>query len=118
MASVFYLYILECPLNIMKPQLQNGVTCTLTQSCTGVECCLDMEFIDRSIMFKLDLDPCNHNLLLSIENLVYNISLFNFEWGELLEVIFIFLIILCLIFLSSEPVYTEVFLYRFFHCRR
>lgn len=83
--SVFNLCISECPLNVIKPQLQKGVTCTLTHSCTGVECCLDMEFIDRSIMFKLDLDPCNHNLLLSIENLVYKISLFNFEWGELLE---------------------------------
>ncbi|XP_052067236.1 uncharacterized protein LOC127706620 [Mytilus californianus] len=75
-------WIEECPLTIVKPQLQNGVTCTLTHSCTGVECCLDVELIDRSIFFKLDLDPCNHILLLSIENLSYNISLFNFDWGR------------------------------------
>ncbi|VDI45263.1 Hypothetical predicted protein [Mytilus galloprovincialis] len=74
-------WIQDCPLTIEKPKLGNGVTCKLMRSCTGVECCVDVELIDRSILFKLDLDPCNHNLVLRIESLVYNISLLNFDWG-------------------------------------
>lgn len=76
--------ISECPLDILKPHLQQDISCTHLASCTGVECCVDVKTINRSINVVLDLDPCSHRLIIGIENLSENVSLYNFKMGMLL----------------------------------
>ena len=71
-------------MDIQKPSLQQDIRCTHLASCTGVECCVDVKTINHSINVVLDLDPCNHRLIIGIENLSETISLYNLKMGMLL----------------------------------
>jgi hypothetical protein len=65
-----------------KPNLQSGISCNLLPSCTGVDCCIDVDIIGHSINAVLKLYPCDQRLTLGIENLVFNVSLYDFDWGK------------------------------------
>ncbi|XP_063408926.1 uncharacterized protein LOC134692406 [Mytilus trossulus] len=71
----------DCPITTTLPNLNPGMTCVLLSSCTTVDCCLDVDIINHSFNVKLQLDPCNENLKVSIEDFAIAISLYDFEWG-------------------------------------
>ncbi|XP_076076023.1 uncharacterized protein LOC143046845 [Mytilus galloprovincialis] len=64
------------------PALSNGTTCHLSDDCTGVTCCTDVDLLSRSISTSLKLDPCEYTLQVQIENLVVNISLVDYQFGK------------------------------------
>lgn len=49
--------------------------------CTGVQCCIENDVIQRTIEFSLLLDPCTNRLSISIEKARYNRTLGDFEYG-------------------------------------
>lgn len=61
------------------------MTCALLSSCTEVDCCVDVYVIDRSVNVRLQLDPCNENLVVGIEDFVFSISFYDFAWGKLIQ---------------------------------
>lgn len=78
----FPFLITECPVTTVIPSLQNGMSCRLLSSCTAVDCCLDVDIIGHSINAVLTLDPCDQRLTIGIENLMFNVSLYDFDWGK------------------------------------
>lgn len=89
--STFYLYpsahtyfFVECK------QLQSNtlttirgpVSCHITELCTRVECCVEVVPINRTVFMFLDVDTCNYQMSVGIENLVFNISLLHYEFGN------------------------------------
>ncbi|XP_052083606.1 uncharacterized protein LOC127720906 [Mytilus californianus] len=71
----------DCPITTTLPNLHPGMTCVLLSSCTTVDCCFDVNIINHSFNVKLQLDPCNKNLVVGIEDFAIAISLYDFEWG-------------------------------------
>lgn len=50
--------------------------------CTGVECCLDLhDPLQQTIHFFLDLDFCMQTLRVGVETLVYERTLFSYQYG-------------------------------------
>lgn len=47
-----------------------------------MDCCLDVDIIGHSINAVLTLDPCDQRLTIGIENLMFNVSLYDFDWGK------------------------------------
>ena len=78
------LFISDCPLMLQDnlPDLKGPVSCHLSSSCTSIECCLDVVQINRSVAFFLNIDTCNYILSLGIENLVFNKSLIDYNFGK------------------------------------
>ncbi|XP_063420822.1 uncharacterized protein LOC134706043 [Mytilus trossulus] len=69
--------------SISLPILDTSVvTCYLADDCNSVKCCLDMEFIDRSLYFFVNFEPCNYMIKFGIERLEMNILLDSYKWGE------------------------------------
>ncbi|CAG2253142.1 unnamed protein product [Mytilus edulis] len=71
----------DCPVTTKLPELQPGLTCVLLPSCTEVDCCIDVDIIHHSFNVILKLDPCDENLIVGIENFIFSISLYEFDWG-------------------------------------
>ncbi|VDI13107.1 Hypothetical predicted protein, partial [Mytilus galloprovincialis] len=73
----------DCPVSTELPELHPGMACVLLSSCTEVDCCIDVDIIHHSFNVILKLDPCDEKLIVGIENFIFEISLFEFEWGVL-----------------------------------
>ncbi|XP_071145134.1 uncharacterized protein [Mytilus edulis] len=73
----------DCPVSTELPELHPGMACVLLSSCTEVDCCIDVDIIHHSFNAILKLDPCDEKLIVGIENFVFEISLYEFDWGVL-----------------------------------
>ncbi|VDI15760.1 Hypothetical predicted protein [Mytilus galloprovincialis] len=71
----------DCPVTTKLPELLPGMTCVLMPSCTEVDCCIDVDIIHHSFNVILKLDPCDENLIVGVENFIFSISLYEFDWG-------------------------------------
>lgn len=72
----------DCPVSTELPELHPGMACVLLSSCTEVDCCIDVDIIHHSFNVILKLDPCDEKLIVGIENFIFEISLYEFEWGK------------------------------------
>ncbi|KAL3873935.1 hypothetical protein ACJMK2_037012, partial [Sinanodonta woodiana] len=71
-----------CSLDIYLPALPDNLSCHIGESCTSVDCCLDIPLISQAIEFKVHVDICAFTMVVGIENYSHNISLFNYEFGK------------------------------------
>ncbi|XP_052806223.1 uncharacterized protein LOC128235441 [Mya arenaria] len=71
----------DCPLHIIVPDLPDAMQCYLQQTCTGVECCIYVDVINRYVSAQLQVDTCNMRIIAGIENLLVNESLIDYSYG-------------------------------------
>ncbi|CAG2257233.1 unnamed protein product [Mytilus edulis] len=64
------------------PSIPSSAMCSLHSSCTSVDCCVNIDFLQRGFRASVDLDPCTHVLTFSIERLQEQISLNGFTITE------------------------------------
>ena len=62
--------------------LGSAMSCHIPGHCTAVDCCVDVDFITRSIRAFVDLDACSYTLSVGVERLQFTRLLFDYEWGE------------------------------------
>ncbi|XP_071131855.1 uncharacterized protein [Mytilus edulis] len=72
----------EKTLPFSLPSVPNTMSCHLTDTCTGIDCCIDVEQISRSINVYIKLDACNYKLTAGIEKLTFDVPLLNYEFGQ------------------------------------
>ncbi|CAG2190136.1 COL12A [Mytilus edulis] len=77
----------DCADNITLPSLwsdspPNPLTCSFNNECSGVSCCIDSMFINRSFYTNLELDPCEQKLHIGIEKLQFTVSLLDFVFDK------------------------------------
>ena len=66
---------------IKVPTVPAHTACVIAASCTGVTCCADVTRIGRSVRAFLNIDACEHVLMLGFEQFQFNVSLLNTELG-------------------------------------
>ncbi|XP_076086791.1 uncharacterized protein LOC143057371 [Mytilus galloprovincialis] len=71
----------DCAMNMTLPPLSSDVSCHVTSLCTGIQCCVDNELLNRTLDFSILLDPCEKRLSISIEQTRYNTTFSNINWG-------------------------------------
>ncbi|VDI79784.1 Hypothetical predicted protein [Mytilus galloprovincialis] len=72
----------DCLEKVSLPALPYSTTCHLSDDCTGITCCTDVDLLSRSISTSIKLDPCEYTLQIQIEKLVVNISLVDYQFGK------------------------------------
>ncbi|XP_052071171.1 uncharacterized protein LOC127709609 [Mytilus californianus] len=72
----------EKTLPYILPAIPNTMSCHLTDTCTGIDCCIDVDQISRSINVYIKLDACNYKLTAGIEKLTFDVPLLNYEFGQ------------------------------------
>ncbi|XP_069109897.1 uncharacterized protein [Argopecten irradians] len=73
----------ECP--TVQPPNVDDATCYLSPDCTEMECCMTDMVTNRNIHYYVRLDPCANELNIGIEKLAFNVSLYEYNWGEMEE---------------------------------
>lgn len=64
------------------PKLQSGLSCHITNSCTVLDCCIDIQKLGIAMNFYVNLDTCNNKFTVGIENLNRTISVLNMDFGR------------------------------------
>ena len=84
MVILILMFITGCKnsLPFTLPHLPGSVSCNLGDTCTSVDCCIDVTEISRSINVFFNIDTCNYRLSGGIENLIFNKSLIDYRFGE------------------------------------
>ncbi|KAL5015120.1 hypothetical protein ScPMuIL_009390 [Solemya velum] len=75
----------DCPKDVPVPDLTGPLTCHIPDYCTGIDCCLDITFLDMSLNAYLFIDSCNAVLSGGIENLKFSHNILKYEWGKILN---------------------------------
>ncbi|XP_076076027.1 uncharacterized protein LOC143046851 [Mytilus galloprovincialis] len=73
----------ECPLGILdKPELPDKMACHFKDTCTGIECCIEIPFLDVTLHPFFIIDPCEYTLNYGVNTINETIQLINYEWGK------------------------------------
>ncbi|XP_060596420.1 uncharacterized protein LOC132750448 [Ruditapes philippinarum] len=71
----------SCQLSVDVDPLSNIMTCNLGESCSSVDCCIDVYLLERSFNVQFNLDPCTNMLEVSIEKLTFDVPLSDITYG-------------------------------------
>ena len=58
------------------------MTCSVTSSCDGIVCCVDLPRIEKSVPVVLQVEDCRNTLHLQIGKLKTKLKLNNFNHGK------------------------------------
>ncbi|XP_053398282.1 uncharacterized protein LOC128556671 [Mercenaria mercenaria] len=64
------------PLNDLGP-----VSCHLSSTCMSLECCIDTEYLPRTLHTFLQINACKQTLLIGIEKFTFEMDLVNYDFG-------------------------------------
>ncbi|CAG2204544.1 unnamed protein product [Mytilus edulis] len=62
------------------PSLGSNMNCYIDQSCTAVQCCIDVNELGQSIEIGVEIDPCDFMLTVRIEKLNFDVTLYDYIW--------------------------------------
>ncbi|XP_041378093.1 uncharacterized protein LOC121390363 [Gigantopelta aegis] len=62
-------------------QLPSEARCHITDSCSAIDCCVQIPYVKRTVHLTFNLDICKLTLDLSLENLKYTVSLMEYNWN-------------------------------------
>lgn len=63
--------------------LPDNVSCVIGDTCTDITCCVDVNFLHRTILIHLSIDPCAYEMTSGIEALQVKKSLVDYKWSEM-----------------------------------
>ncbi|XP_052083607.1 uncharacterized protein LOC127720908 [Mytilus californianus] len=73
----------DCPQEMRNlPSLLSNMNCYIDQSCTAVQCCMDVNELGKSLEIGIKIDPCDFRLTVRIEKLSFDVTLYDYVWGK------------------------------------
>ncbi|XP_063431651.1 uncharacterized protein LOC134714342 [Mytilus trossulus] len=60
----------------------SGIVCNLGDSCTKIDCCVDIAKLDTTFRVYADLDVCSKEFTVGVENFNRTISLYSFQYAQ------------------------------------
>ncbi|KAK3609660.1 hypothetical protein CHS0354_035945 [Potamilus streckersoni] len=64
------------------PTLPSGVVCSVSETCTHIDCCVTVDALKLSMHTYLNLDFCNFEISYGIEKLTGLQKIFSYNWGQ------------------------------------
>ncbi|KAK3612537.1 hypothetical protein CHS0354_024514 [Potamilus streckersoni] len=71
-----------CPANLTTKALNDSIACHIPEYCTGIDCCINVNLLQRSFRTYLFLDACDFKLTVGIEKRKFEVLLFGYQWGS------------------------------------
>ena len=78
----YYRYISVCHVQDSLSSTDDTLTCSLS-TCLSMDCCINVHQLQRTLALKLDIDNCDKNIHIEIDNYNVDMSLIAFEWNKL-----------------------------------
>ena len=79
----FVLLFSACPVDFDLPKIAANlpITCHVPDYCTGIECCVEVDFLKKSFHFYILLDGCRYKIKAGIEDFGIDETLYTFDSG-------------------------------------
>lgn len=75
-------YISACPSMPTFNDISSHASCYIPDTCTALDCCIEVDRIKRQLRTYIDIDTCNYKLTVGIEKLYLEYSLVDYQWGK------------------------------------
>ncbi|XP_071123195.1 uncharacterized protein [Mytilus edulis] len=76
----------ECKFGVFRlPDVENMMSCHLTEFCTGIKCCGVIPVFGLTLEPFLIIDPCEYVIFYGINKINRSLSLFDYEWGKKIQ---------------------------------
>jgi hypothetical protein len=62
--------------------LPAGVVCNLGDTCTNIDCCVNIDKLDITFRAYVNLDVCDKQITIGVENFTRTISLYSFQFTQ------------------------------------
>ncbi|KAJ8320501.1 hypothetical protein KUTeg_002088 [Tegillarca granosa] len=69
-----------CKADLPLPRLPEPLVCHIPESCTEVDCCLEVDKIFKTFNPYIKLDACNYKLHVGIDKYNIEVLLFDYDW--------------------------------------
>ena len=75
----------SCPSSVtsLLPSLPHGISCSLLDNCTKIDCCVNAPSIRRAFHYDLKFDTCRQTIELNIEKFHSEIVFEEFDFATL-----------------------------------
>ena len=73
--------IADCPSELTLPPLPSGIGCYISDMCTAVRCCLEIDTIKTSAQFYVTVDGCEKQLTVGIEQMSTVKDISDYKFG-------------------------------------
>ncbi|CAC5379438.1 unnamed protein product [Mytilus coruscus] len=74
----------DCPTSVADPTGLSGdgihASCSISSSCSTVDCCYDFTYLGRTLHFYVNIDTCNYVIRGAIEKLTFEYHFFTYNW--------------------------------------
>jgi hypothetical protein len=74
--------ISECPAELTLEPLPSGIGCYISDMCTAIRCCLEVDIIKTSVQFYITIDGCEKQITVGIEQLNTVKDISNYKFGK------------------------------------
>jgi hypothetical protein len=75
-------YLSECQSITLPVDISNSATCYIPDTCTSIDCCIEVATLGRSFRTYVDIDTCSYKLTVEIDKIHLEYSLVDYEWGK------------------------------------
>lgn len=74
----------DCDKAVDTVPLPSSTTCSISSSCTAVDCCTNIDEFTGGMAVRtyVDLDPCAFTLTVGIEEINFTKSLIDYNWSK------------------------------------
>ena len=78
------IFISECNSSVDIPiNLPAGISCYLSDTCTGIDCCIQVDKLGLSVNTYVVLDACHNTFTVGVENYKHTTTMLDIDYGEI-----------------------------------
>lgn len=79
-----FFFFLDCNVvsNSDLVELPKYLSCSLSKTCTTVDCCMDFDLLNLTLNFHISVDTCGYIIRFGIEKLKFELPFSNYVWGK------------------------------------
>lgn len=72
----------DCPVTLDLKPLSSDISCYISDICTSIQCCLQLDIVQTAVEFQLAIDSCEKKLKVAIEKISIVKDLHNYTFGK------------------------------------
>lgn len=67
---------------VLEEPISNHTSCYIPDKCTAIYCCTDIPLLNITVNTVVDLDMCNYQLTVTMEEVTLEYTLVDYEYGS------------------------------------
>lgn len=83
--TLLTIFFTDCIEDVTLLTIPSNAACNLHSTCTNVDCCMYVDFLQQGFHSFVRLDPCNHKLSFGLDRLTETVDLNGYAFGKIFK---------------------------------